>query len=622
MPGCWPRECGVMAGSPFASRPAGALIAACSLGAPRAWSVTLAAGPLLIAVVPLTALERMGTVRALIWSLVVGAVGWVVAVAILRVLAALLDRRPTFVKGLNRPWRGAALLVAFGAVAGVGRAAVLTEGASVMGYPETFHIPARLLVSAQVGASWSVVAALIGLAWQRYQSNRTVHITGLALALGVASDAEARSEAQFIAARARRDALAATQELTALSSDASASSDDIVAAARLAASRVRTLSHSLEQTHVPVASELRIRLREIARATARSTPPSLGSMVGGIAWVVTLTLGWTAARTGTLPAFRSAALLLLGSTATTLAARWFWVRWPRGRVITTTALVLVLGGLLPGELILASALGNPYPTGEMLTRVVLAPITAVALLALLAMSSSARLARAEWATSVGPERIEALRREQLRARARRRAGQLLHRGALSRLHAAMLAARIADPAGSSVGQASKGPMISEILEGLAGELPFTGDMLLAGEDAVPLPTASACDAALVSWAGLVAVDVRFDPTLAGTSTPAFVPDIISEAVTNAVRHGGARRISIVLTRDGSALRLSVVDDGSGPLPPDGPHPAGQGSRDLDRWAPGTWQRVGGSSGGTQLSVVIPLEDLAVSPDGATRSPAG
>jgi signal transduction histidine kinase len=39
--------------------------------------------------------------------------------------------------------------------------------------------------------------------------------------------------------------------------------------------------------------------------------------------------------------------------------------------------------------------------------------------------------------------------------------------------------------------------------------------------------------------------------------------VVCEAVTNAVKHSAASRISVTLLRDGGALVMTVVDDGRG-----------------------------------------------------------
>ncbi|WP_190122002.1 sensor histidine kinase [Streptomyces inusitatus] len=54
--------------------------------------------------------------------------------------------------------------------------------------------------------------------------------------------------------------------------------------------------------------------------------------------------------------------------------------------------------------------------------------------------------------------------------------------------------------------------------------------------------------------------------------------VVSEAVTNVVKHSGATRIGVSLRRDGATLRLSVEDDGSGGADPAGGGLTGLASR--------------------------------------------
>lgn len=58
--------------------------------------------------------------------------------------------------------------------------------------------------------------------------------------------------------------------------------------------------------------------------------------------------------------------------------------------------------------------------------------------------------------------------------------------------------------------------------------------------------------------------------------------IAQEALTNAVRHGGARRVEIALEGSGSERRLSVVDDGAGFVV--GAQPGGMGLHIMRRRA--------------------------------------
>ena len=79
--------------------------------------------------------------------------------------------------------------------------------------------------------------------------------------------------------------------------------------------------------------------------------------------------------------------------------------------------------------------------------------------------------------------------------------------------------------------------------------------------------------------------------------------VACEAVANAVKHAAARQVCVDVRRDGSALVLSVEDDGSG-----GADAAGPGLRGLaDRVeAVGGRLHVGtGSAGGTQIEAVLP-----------------
>jgi signal transduction histidine kinase len=91
--------------------------------------------------------------------------------------------------------------------------------------------------------------------------------------------------------------------------------------------------------------------------------------------------------------------------------------------------------------------------------------------------------------------------------------------------------------------------------------------------------------------------------------------IAQEAATNAIRHGRASRIAIVLERDGARLRFSVRDDGRGGPPPAGD---GLGLRSMRLRA----SRLGGAfsagpaaDGGWEVAVLL---DAAVAGTGAAQ----
>ncbi|HUR14474.1 MAG TPA: sensor histidine kinase [Mycobacteriales bacterium] len=83
--------------------------------------------------------------------------------------------------------------------------------------------------------------------------------------------------------------------------------------------------------------------------------------------------------------------------------------------------------------------------------------------------------------------------------------------------------------------------------------------------------------------------------------------VVGEALTNVVKHAGARQAVVRLVRDGSELVLEVRDDGRGPVP-DGPR-QGLGLRSMDERTTalgGELQLSGRTGGGTTLRARMPL----------------
>ncbi|MFJ6675409.1 sensor histidine kinase [Actinosynnema sp. NPDC091369] len=104
----------------------------------------------------------------------------------------------------------------------------------------------------------------------------------------------------------------------------------------------------------------------------------------------------------------------------------------------------------------------------------------------------------------------------------------------------------------------------------------------------------------------VRVDVRCDgvPELP-VSVQLAAYRIICEAVTNVVRHAGARHCSVRLRFDG-CLHVEVVDDGVGLVPGRGVG-VGLGSmRDRAREVGGTWRVEHAAAGGTRIAADLPL----------------
>ncbi|MBC7770420.1 MAG: sensor histidine kinase, partial [Phycisphaerales bacterium] len=82
---------------------------------------------------------------------------------------------------------------------------------------------------------------------------------------------------------------------------------------------------------------------------------------------------------------------------------------------------------------------------------------------------------------------------------------------------------------------------------------------------------------------------------------------LREAITNVIRHSGARSCRIALTRGASGLELTVTDDGVGEAVREGGGIGGVRSRLA---AAGGGLSVTGDADGTQLVARVPLEASA------------
>ncbi|WP_249375461.1 sensor histidine kinase [Streptomyces sp. I05A-00742] len=110
---------------------------------------------------------------------------------------------------------------------------------------------------------------------------------------------------------------------------------------------------------------------------------------------------------------------------------------------------------------------------------------------------------------------------------------------------------------------------------------------------------------------LAAAGVTADLGRASGRHPDLAPDAegalawaLREAVTNVIRHSGARRCEVTLTESGDHLRLTVTDDGEGPH-----HPHGNGLTGLsERLAltDGHLETGRGPNGGVRLRAYVPL----------------
>ncbi|MFC5718848.1 sensor histidine kinase [Streptomyces gamaensis] len=93
---------------------------------------------------------------------------------------------------------------------------------------------------------------------------------------------------------------------------------------------------------------------------------------------------------------------------------------------------------------------------------------------------------------------------------------------------------------------------------------------------------------------------------------------LREAVTNAVRHSGARRCELTLTEESDELCLTVTDDGKGPA---GPHGNGlTGLAERLALADGRLETGPGPRGGFRLRAYVPLSRAGAAPEQQDPAP--
>ena len=134
----------------------------------------------------------------------------------------------------------------------------------------------------------------------------------------------------------------------------------------------------------------------------------------------------------------------------------------------------------------------------------------------------------------------------------------------------------------------EGRTLRQALEDMAGDAPVTSDQTVAIE------VVAAED-----------LDDRLTPAVRGG-----IYRIAQQAVTNAVRHAGARNVCVRLTRDASGLHLRVEDDGVGFDPAHVPVDRFGlvGMRERARLLGGTLVVESAPDAGTAIDVNIPLRD--------------
>jgi signal transduction histidine kinase len=102
------------------------------------------------------------------------------------------------------------------------------------------------------------------------------------------------------------------------------------------------------------------------------------------------------------------------------------------------------------------------------------------------------------------------------------------------------------------------------------------------------------------WDGIITISHDIDAAAVPSDLIEPVTTIVTNAVNDAVRHGGAENVGVTFNLSGDCAVLCVTNDGDDfPLSGSG----GLGNASLDRLAPGAWERIR-REGVTELSVTF------------------
>ena len=487
-------------------------------------------------------------------------------------------------------------VVATGVAAGLARGVVVAALAADLG--------AELLRS----GPFAVTASVLVLA---------VATPGLALVFARAARARARHAALEVRLAALREREMDRDQLTTAITHA-AYAEAIAALEDARRGLTAPVGEMTTEDRLAVAAQLRATvddtLRPLSRrlhGALRDDPPPRGVL--GIPWagirsfpIMPITSGLVLAVI-TLPmAVNPVSAVMVGFVAwvvlagvVAVARRYAWAA--SHRVVLAMGIMVMVGAALGvGS---RAATGNPAGWQVALATAVVAPLVVLLVSAAGSVVRGEREATALLLQQVREREVEARAADRDIARATRDLAQYVHGTMQSRLLSIAFAVEQAARAGDD----------REFRDALRAAR--------AALDDLPPPSAPAPDlrAALDGiadvWRGFVDVVVTIDPTAAQLSRAAVadVARVGEEAVSNAHKHGGARRVWIGVAVADGCVTVQVTDDGTGPsagVP-------GMGAAWLDFVAPDSWTLSHGAGGsGAELVAVLPLGARQGSVDGA------
>ena len=192
------------------------------------------------------------------------------------------------------------------------------------------------------------------------------------------------------------------------------------------------------------------------------------------------------------------------------------------------------------------------------------------------------------------QRIESLARSRIAAEVAREAAQNLHGPVQARLTACAVAMELASQAGDTNAYHEALSRAQSVLDAplFATQGPESGLEALLQAVAEP-------------WRGLVDVVIEVPHIDLPFATQMNIEKIVEEALTNAVRHGSARRVYVNVMAANEIVTVEVDDDGIGPTWGGD----GLGSALIARMTNGNWRLTENSTlGGARLQAIISLQE--------------
>lgn len=293
--------------------------------------------------------------------------------------------------------------------------------------------------------------------------------------------------------------------------------------------------------------------------------------------------GW---RVGTPLTVGSAAVAAVAMLIANAAMR---RRPDRHAAIFLGVVLLLILGLGPTQMIRESLIPGSAPPSWLVAQTVSLVAVIVMISAVGAWVHGGQALRRSYLVEVDERHVRSMARARAVTVATRDVAQALHGTVQTKLIAAAVAGEHALASGDRVALQRAFDEARSVLEDLGAEMRSVGG--IADEVALKVDL----------WDGLCDIHLHVDDLGAARADAEGVGRVVEEGIANAIRHGGATRLEVVVraTPDG-AVEVVVDDDGTG-LASDA---AGIGSAILDAVTGGMWERVS-SEQGCRLTARVP-----------------